>query len=247
MKLNIANPSTSQQKKLEIDDDSKLRAFYEKRLAQEVDGEHLGEEFKGYVFKIMGGQDKQGFPMKQGVLTQNRVDLLMKPGDACFRGFGRRKGERRRKAVRGCIVTPELSVLNLCIVKQGENPLPGLTDDEKPRQRGPKRASKIRKLFNLSKDDDVRKYVTVYARKYTDGKGKEHIKAPKVQRLVTPLTLQRKRKRLAIKKGRISKRKAEAAEYHKVLMARLKEERERRSESLAKKRADRQASVASKE
>jgi hypothetical protein len=39
----------------------------------------------------------------------------------------------------------------------GENPLPGLTDEEKPRQRGPKRASKIRKLFNLSKDDDVRK------------------------------------------------------------------------------------------
>jgi len=81
------------------------------------------QEFKGYVFKIMGGQDKQGFPMKQGVLTQNRVDLLMKPGDACFRGFGRRKGERRRKAVRGCIVTPELSVLNLCIVKQGKAPL----------------------------------------------------------------------------------------------------------------------------
>jgi len=49
------------------------------------------------------------------------------------------------------------------------------------------------------------RYVTVYARKYTDGKGKEHTKAPKVQRLVTPLTLQRKRKRLAIKKGRIAK------------------------------------------
>ena len=85
------------------------------------------QEFKGYVFKIMGGQDKQGFPMKQGVLTQNRVDLLMKPGDACFRGFGRRKGERRRKAVRGCIVTPELSVLNLCIVKQGEAVFPKTT------------------------------------------------------------------------------------------------------------------------
>ena len=24
------------------------------------------QEFKGYIFKIMGGQDKQGFPMKQG-------------------------------------------------------------------------------------------------------------------------------------------------------------------------------------
>lgn len=49
------------------------------------------QEFKGYVFKISGGQDKQGFPMKQGVLTNGRVFLLMKPGDACFRGFGRRK------------------------------------------------------------------------------------------------------------------------------------------------------------
>ena len=83
----------------------------------------VSQEFKGYVFKILGGQDKQGFPMKQGVLTPNRVDLLMKPGDTCFRGYGRRKGERRRKAVRGCIVTPELSVLNLAIVKQGRCPV----------------------------------------------------------------------------------------------------------------------------
>jgi hypothetical protein len=42
-------------------------------------------------------------------------------------------------------------VLNLKIVKKGEAELPGLTDDEKPRMRGPKRASKIRKLFNLTK------------------------------------------------------------------------------------------------
>ena len=57
--------------------------------------------------------------MKQGVLVPGRVDLLMKPGDTCFRGFGRRNGERRRKAVRGCIVSQDLSVLNLIIVKRG--------------------------------------------------------------------------------------------------------------------------------
>lgn len=93
-------------------------------------------------------------------------------GTPCFRGYGRRNGERRRKSVRGCIVSQDLSVLNLVIVKKGENDLPGLTDTEKPRMRGPKRASKIRKLFNLSKEDDVRKYVNTYRRSFTTKSGK---------------------------------------------------------------------------
>ena len=83
-------------------------------------GAAWAQEFKGYVFKIMGGQDKEGFPMKQGVLTPGRVRLLMAPGDKCFRGYGRKNGERRRKTVRGCIVSNELAVLNLMIVKKGE-------------------------------------------------------------------------------------------------------------------------------
>lgn len=34
-----------------------------------------------------------------------RPQVLMSPGDQCFRGYGRRNGERRRKSVRGCIVS----------------------------------------------------------------------------------------------------------------------------------------------
>ena len=41
----------------------------------------------------------------------------------------------------------------------GEQDIPGLTDKTIPRRLGPKRASKIRKLFNLTRDDDVRQYV----------------------------------------------------------------------------------------
>jgi ribosomal protein S6E (S10) len=121
------------------------RGFYDKRMAQEVSGDSLGDEFKGYVFRISGGNDKQGFPMKQGVLLPHRVRLLMSKGHSCYRP--RRTGERKRKSVRGCIVGSDLSVLSLVVVKQGEQDIPGLTDTTVPKRLGPKRASKIRKFF----------------------------------------------------------------------------------------------------
>lgn len=220
------------------------RLFYDKRISAEIEGEGLGDEFKGYIFKIMGGNDKQGFGMKQGVLTASRVFLLMTQKTSGFQGHGRRKGERRRKACRGCIVSQDIAVLNLMIVKQGDAPLPGLTDTEKPRLRGPKRANKIRKLFALGKEDDVCKYVNTYRREFVSATGKKKSKAPKVQRLITPERLQRKRHEASVKKRKIAKSQAEAQEYHKLLALRLREARERRSESLAKRRA---SSIASKE
>lgn len=53
----------------------------------------MGDEFKGYVFRISGGNDKQGFPMRQGVLTDQRVRLLLKKGSKCYRA--RRKVSSR--------------------------------------------------------------------------------------------------------------------------------------------------------
>lgn len=61
--------------------------------------------------------------MKQGVLTNGRVRLLLSKGHSCYRP--RRTGERKRKSVRGCIVDANLSVLNLVIVKKGNAFLAG--------------------------------------------------------------------------------------------------------------------------
>jgi len=223
---------------IEIDDEKKLRALYDKRISQEVDGESLGEEFAGYVFRISGGNDKQGFPMKQGVMCNNRVRLLLFKGVSCYRS--RRAGERKRKSVRGCIVGADLAVLNLVVSKKGEAEIPGLTDVSVPRRLGPKRAQKIRKLFNLTKEDDVRKYVI--ARQF-EKKGKTVRKAPKIQRLVTPVALQRKRHRISLKKAARVKAKTEAAEYQKLFQQRLNEQREARRSLISKRRSSRRASV----
>jgi small subunit ribosomal protein S6e len=203
-------------------------------MAAEVVGDALGDEFKGYVFKIAGGNDKQGFPMKQGVLAPGRVRLLLSEGHSCYRA--RRTGERKRKSVRGCIVGPDLSALSLVVVKQGEQDIPGLTDIQVPKRLGPKRASKIRKMFNLTKEDDVRKYVIRRELPAKEGK-KPTTKAPKIQRLVTPIVLQRKRHRLALKKRAAVKAKEEAAEYAKLLAVRIKERKDKRAALHMKRRA----------
>lgn len=210
------------------------------RLSQEVVGENLGDDFKGYIFRIMGGQDKQGFAMKQGVLTPNRVRLLMSPNTPGCRGYGMREGQRKRKSVRGCIISHEISVLHLLIVKNGDAPIAGVSDRNIPRRLGPKRASKIRKLFNLTKEDDVCKYVIRREIPVKEGAkegAKPKSKAPKIQRLITPEKLRRKRRRATIKKASIDASRKAAADYEKLLAQRNQEARESRKTSLSKRRS----------
>ncbi|TID24363.1 40S ribosomal protein S6 [Venturia nashicola] len=223
MKLNISYPSNGSQKLVDIDDEKKLRIFMDKKMGAEVPGDSVGDEFKGYIFKITGGNDKQGFPMKQGVLHPTRVRLLLSEGHSCYRP--RRTGERKRKSVRGCIVGMDLSVLALAIVKKGDADIPGVTDVVHPKRLGPKRATKIRRFFGLSKEDDVRKFVI--RREVTPKKegAKPYTKAPKIQRLVTPQRLQHKRHRIAIKRRRAEASKDAATEYAKILHTRVNEEK----------------------
>jgi len=152
--------------------------------------------------------------MKQGVLTNSRVKLLLTRGTTGLQAWRVKPGARKRKSIRGCIVGHDISVLNCVITQEGEEKLEGLTDHTVPRRVGPKRASKIRKLFNLGRDDDVRKFVIRRQLPEKDGK-KARSKAPKIQRLCTPVTLERKRRKLAlIRSKRVTSREDREAYQH---------------------------------
>ncbi|KAG6855683.1 hypothetical protein H0H87_012141 [Tephrocybe sp. NHM501043] len=220
MKFNIA----SAQKLLDIDEERQYRIFYDKKIAQEVPGDSLGDEWKGYIFRITSGNDKQGFLMKQCVLLPYRVCLLLADGHSCY--CTRHAGERKRKSVCVYIVGPNIAILSLVIVKQGENDIPGLMDNVLPRRLGPKGAMKIRSFFNLGKEDDVRKYVVrreVKSMKKEDAK--PYTKAPKIQHLVTPLRLQRRRHLHSLKHHRIEHQKEQKAEFKALLSKHVAEKK----------------------
>lgn len=57
-------------------DERRLCTFYEKCMATEVAAGAVGEEWKGHVIGISGGNNKQCFPMKQGVVTHGSVPAV---------------------------------------------------------------------------------------------------------------------------------------------------------------------------
>merc|ERR1719453_2417676 len=169
--------------------------------------------------------------MKQGIMANGRVRLLFKEGMATYRE--RRKGMRKRKSVRGCIVGSDLATMNLVIVKKGAEEVPGLTDENRPRRLGPKRASNIRKLFNLEKKDDVKKFVV---RRQIGEKKK--MKAPKIQRLVTRAMLQRKRYFRSKTRTKMVVAKKLKTDYQKRVSEYRQEQKELRASEVAKKKKE---------
>lgn len=204
MIVNIAYPRNGTQKVWKIEDERVFSRFYDKRLGEEVEADFLGADFKGYVLKITGGSDKNGFCMKQGVNTKNKVRLLLAEGSVGY--FCKRDGVRKRRSVRGCIVGPDIAAVNCVVFRKGEGEIAGLTDKTVPRRLGPKRANKIRKLFNLprhalniGKKDapkitvDHRDVCALVVKRVTkEVEGKKYYKAPRIQRLVTKERIRRK-------------------------------------------------------
>jgi len=221
LKLNIAYPRNNTQKTIEFTDEKKWAKLVDKRIGQEFDGEIIGSEFNGYVFKITGGSDRNGFCMKQGVATRGKVKLLLSPGTPGYR-FGR-EGTRLRKTVRGCIISNDQGAINVVVLKKGDAEIAGVTDKSNPVRLGPKRANKIRKLFNLPKHSDnigkkdaqkidvdhfdVTRFVVKRITKEVGDK--KYYKAPKIQRLVTNDRIRRKRIQRAEKFEKV-KRNAQA-------------------------------------
>ena len=117
-RLNISGgndgPGKGLSKLVEIDE-KKFR-FEGMKIGDIIKGGLIG--FPNYEFKITGGCDSSGFPMRKDVHGPVKKRILVSK-----RGIGYkpvRKGQRKRKMVRGNEVTFDMTLLNLTVIKYGE-------------------------------------------------------------------------------------------------------------------------------
>lgn len=117
MKIVVSNPEDgkSYQKELE---ENQAKTLYGKKIGDEVKGDPLG--LIGYEFVLTGGSDKQGFPMRTDFHGTQRKRLLLSSGTG-YRP--KKKGERRRKSIRGNTVADDIAQVNLKVTKPGKEAL----------------------------------------------------------------------------------------------------------------------------
>jgi len=89
-------------------------ALIGKKIGEEVDG--IFVSLPGYKLVITGGTDKDGFPMRPDLPGMGKRRLLLS-GGVGFRP--RRKGERKKKMVRGNTISKDIVQINMKVVKYG--------------------------------------------------------------------------------------------------------------------------------
>ena len=206
--------------------------MYDHKIGDEINGELFGEGFEGCVFRITGGSDKDGFGMKNGVLTKNKKKLLLAPESTGY--VAKREGTSMRKTIRGAIIGPNIASVNLIMLKKGTKEIPDLTDARVARRLGPKRANKIRKLFNLPKHSDFRGQKdhakvqvhnidvqrTVVKRVTKEVGDKKYYKAPRISRLLSTQRIRRKRVKRTTKISTIKANQEKVKNFEKLLASR---------------------------
>lgn len=113
MKVVVADPKQGKCYQIEIDG-AKNKPFFGLKIGDQVDGSLVG--LTGFKLQITGGTDRDGFPMRRDMHGMERKRVLLSSGP----GFvPSERGERRKKMIRGNIISEEIAQLNMKIAEYG--------------------------------------------------------------------------------------------------------------------------------
>ncbi len=123
-----------------------------RKLGETLDGAAIG--LGGHKLKITGGSDIDGFPMRPDIHGGVKAKIILTKG----LGFhSKKQGDRRRKTVRGCVITEEIVQINMKIAEKPR------TAEHKPPEKAqakekqkPEITEKTKEAERLTKDENKR-------------------------------------------------------------------------------------------
>ncbi|MBD3397502.1 30S ribosomal protein S6e [Candidatus Micrarchaeota archaeon] len=133
MKLVVSDPKTGRTVQIDIPEE-KRTLIVGKRIGQEIAGDDFG--LAGYTLKLTGGSDDSGFPMKSTISGARKIRSLVSAGP----GFNpKRKGQRKKKMLRGDTYSLEVTQVNSSVLKPGAQSLDQLFPKEEKPEEGEKK------------------------------------------------------------------------------------------------------------
>ncbi len=111
-KIIISDTETGKSQLVEVEE-SQAVPLIGRKLGEVIDGAAV--KLSGYKLKITGGSDKDGFPMRPNIHGGVRVSAILSEGV----GFHpSQKGERKRKTLRGNVITDAIVQINMKIIEK---------------------------------------------------------------------------------------------------------------------------------
>jgi small subunit ribosomal protein S6e len=115
-KVIVSDPEAGTSKVVELEE-ARAVPFIGRKIGETVNGAVV--DLPAHKLQIMGGSDKDGVPMRSNVHGGVRRNVVLSGGT----GFNPQdKGERRRKTVRGNVVTDEIVQINTKIIEKPKKP-----------------------------------------------------------------------------------------------------------------------------
>jgi small subunit ribosomal protein S6e len=109
-KVIVSDPESGTSKVVELEE-ARAAPLIGRKIGEIIDGSIV--DLPGKKVQITGGSDKDGFPMRPNVHGGVCRQVILSGGV----GFNpRQEGERRRKTVRGNVITDEIVQVNMKIV-----------------------------------------------------------------------------------------------------------------------------------
>jgi small subunit ribosomal protein S6e len=111
-KVIISDPKVGTSKVVELEE-ARAAPLIGRKVGETIDGSVV--DLPAHKVQIMGGSDKDGVPIRGNVHGGVRRDVVLSGGA----GFSpKKKGERKRKTVRGSTITDEIVQINMKIVEK---------------------------------------------------------------------------------------------------------------------------------